>query len=136
MLLPNTAPVASSQFIVFNWNLASDDFLHRGILSTYAPADSPPDRSAHHALRPDDWRRPWDGWPGTRYEAKAMVNGVLIAEAEVGDDVLGDDPVAAWEAAVTASMAKRTGRTVEEYVSFVDFAPTFVEVAGLSPSFG
>jgi tRNA (guanine-N7-)-methyltransferase len=24
------------------------------------------------AQRADDWRQPWDGWPGTRYEAKAM----------------------------------------------------------------
>ena len=23
------------------------------------------------AERPDDWRRPWPDWPGTRYEAKA-----------------------------------------------------------------
>jgi tRNA (guanine-N7-)-methyltransferase len=27
------------------------------------------------ARRPDDWRRPWDGWPGTRYEAKAGHEG-------------------------------------------------------------
>jgi tRNA (guanine-N7-)-methyltransferase len=27
------------------------------------------------AERPDDWRRPWDGWPGTRYEAKAFGEG-------------------------------------------------------------
>ncbi|WP_375460865.1 tRNA (guanine(46)-N(7))-methyltransferase TrmB [uncultured Enterovirga sp.] len=24
---------------------------------------------------PDDWRRPWPGWPGTRYEAKARREG-------------------------------------------------------------
>ncbi|HEX2556349.1 MAG TPA: tRNA (guanine(46)-N(7))-methyltransferase TrmB [Microvirga sp.] len=24
---------------------------------------------------PDDWRRPWAGWPGTRYEAKALHEG-------------------------------------------------------------
>jgi tRNA (guanine-N7-)-methyltransferase len=24
---------------------------------------------------PDDWRRPWNGWPGTRYEAKAVQEG-------------------------------------------------------------
>ncbi len=24
---------------------------------------------------PDDWRRPFDGWPGTRYEAKALREG-------------------------------------------------------------
>lgn len=24
------------------------------------------------AARADDWRRPWPGWPGTRYEAKAL----------------------------------------------------------------
>ena len=24
---------------------------------------------------PDDWRRPWAGWPGTRYEAKALREG-------------------------------------------------------------
>ncbi|TBW36481.1 tRNA (guanosine(46)-N7)-methyltransferase TrmB [Siculibacillus lacustris] len=23
----------------------------------------------------DDWRRPWDGWPGTRYEEKALREG-------------------------------------------------------------
>ena len=23
----------------------------------------------------DDWRRPWAGWPGTRYEAKALREG-------------------------------------------------------------
>jgi tRNA (guanine-N7-)-methyltransferase len=27
------------------------------------------------AMRADDWRRPWDGWPGTRYEAKAAHEG-------------------------------------------------------------
>ena len=27
------------------------------------------------AARPDDWRRPWPGWPGTRYEAKALREG-------------------------------------------------------------
>ncbi|HEX8166401.1 MAG TPA: tRNA (guanosine(46)-N7)-methyltransferase TrmB [Beijerinckiaceae bacterium] len=27
------------------------------------------------AERPDDWRRPWEGWPGTRYEAKALKEG-------------------------------------------------------------
>jgi tRNA (guanine-N7-)-methyltransferase len=27
------------------------------------------------AERPDDWRRPWPGWPGTRYEAKALKEG-------------------------------------------------------------
>jgi tRNA (guanine-N7-)-methyltransferase len=27
------------------------------------------------AERPDDWRKPWAGWPGTRYEAKAMREG-------------------------------------------------------------
>lgn len=24
---------------------------------------------------PDDWRKPWNGWPGTRYEAKALREG-------------------------------------------------------------
>ena len=24
---------------------------------------------------PDDWRRPYPGWPGTRYEAKAIREG-------------------------------------------------------------
>lgn len=24
---------------------------------------------------PDDWRKPWDGWPGTRYAAKARLEG-------------------------------------------------------------
>jgi tRNA (guanine-N7-)-methyltransferase len=27
------------------------------------------------AERADDWRRPYEGWPGTRYEAKAMREG-------------------------------------------------------------
>ncbi|WP_210255256.1 tRNA (guanosine(46)-N7)-methyltransferase TrmB [Ancylobacter pratisalsi] len=27
------------------------------------------------AQRADDWRRPWQGWPGTRYEAKALRAG-------------------------------------------------------------
>jgi tRNA (guanine-N7-)-methyltransferase len=27
------------------------------------------------AQRADDWRQPWDGWPGTRYEAKAAHEG-------------------------------------------------------------
>jgi tRNA (guanine-N7-)-methyltransferase len=27
------------------------------------------------ASRPDDWRRPFPGWPGTRYEAKALREG-------------------------------------------------------------
>jgi tRNA (guanine-N7-)-methyltransferase len=27
------------------------------------------------AERADDWRRPWAGWPGTRYEAKAFREG-------------------------------------------------------------
>lgn len=27
------------------------------------------------AERPDDWRKPWAGWPGTRYEAKAVREG-------------------------------------------------------------
>ena len=36
--------------------------------------------SAHPAFRwtaerADDWRRPYDGWPGTRYEAKALKEG-------------------------------------------------------------
>jgi tRNA (guanine-N7-)-methyltransferase len=29
------------------------------------------------AIRRDDWRRPWDGWQGTRYEAKALRDGRL-----------------------------------------------------------
>jgi tRNA (guanine-N7-)-methyltransferase len=35
-------------------------------------------RSAHFiwtAERPDDWRKPWPDWPGTRYEAKAVRDG-------------------------------------------------------------
>ncbi|MBA1155189.1 tRNA (guanine(46)-N(7))-methyltransferase TrmB [Microvirga mediterraneensis] len=35
-------------------------------------------RSRHFrwkAARADDWRRPYDGWPGTRYEAKAIREG-------------------------------------------------------------
>ncbi|MBZ6077066.1 tRNA (guanine(46)-N(7))-methyltransferase TrmB [Microvirga puerhi] len=27
------------------------------------------------ATGPDDWRKPYDGWPGTRYEAKAIREG-------------------------------------------------------------
>ena len=27
------------------------------------------------AERPDDWRRPWPDWPGTRYETKALREG-------------------------------------------------------------
>ncbi|MGO4570737.1 tRNA (guanine(46)-N(7))-methyltransferase TrmB [Microvirga sp. 2TAF3] len=27
------------------------------------------------AERPDDWRKPYEGWPGTRYEAKALREG-------------------------------------------------------------
>jgi tRNA (guanine-N7-)-methyltransferase len=27
------------------------------------------------ARRPHDWRQPWAGWPGTRYEAKALAAG-------------------------------------------------------------
>jgi tRNA (guanine-N7-)-methyltransferase len=27
------------------------------------------------AERADDWRQPFPGWPGTRYEAKALVAG-------------------------------------------------------------
>jgi tRNA (guanine-N7-)-methyltransferase len=27
------------------------------------------------AERPHDWRQPWPGWPGTRYEAKAIRDG-------------------------------------------------------------
>ncbi len=27
------------------------------------------------AERPEDWRKPWAGWPGTRYEAKALREG-------------------------------------------------------------
>ena len=35
-------------------------------------------RSPHFrwtAARPDDWRKPYEGWPGTRYEAKAIREG-------------------------------------------------------------
>ena len=31
------------------------------------------------ARRADDWRRPWEGWPGTRYEAKAIRAGRVPA---------------------------------------------------------
>lgn len=31
------------------------------------------------AERADDWRRPWPGWPGTRYEAKAKREGRVPA---------------------------------------------------------
>ncbi len=39
---------------------------------------------AHGGLRwtaetADDWRRPWAGWPGTRYEAKALRAGRIPA---------------------------------------------------------
>lgn len=33
------------------------------------------DRFVWLANRPADWREPWDGWPGTRYEAKAIREG-------------------------------------------------------------
>lgn len=33
------------------------------------------ERFAWTAQRADDWRKPWDGWPGTRYEAKAKREG-------------------------------------------------------------
>ncbi len=32
-------------------------------------------RLAWTAARPRDWRQPWEGWPGTRYEAKALSEG-------------------------------------------------------------
>jgi tRNA (guanine-N7-)-methyltransferase len=35
-------------------------------------------RSPHFrwtATRADDWRKPYEGWPGTRYEAKAIREG-------------------------------------------------------------
>jgi tRNA (guanine-N7-)-methyltransferase len=35
-------------------------------------------RSPHFrwtAARADDWRKPYEGWPGTRYEAKAIREG-------------------------------------------------------------
>ncbi|WP_181707954.1 tRNA (guanine(46)-N(7))-methyltransferase TrmB [Chthonobacter rhizosphaerae] len=31
------------------------------------------------ATRPQDWRQPWTGWPGTRYEAKAIREGRVPA---------------------------------------------------------
>ena len=31
------------------------------------------------ARRADDWRKPWPGWPGTRYEAKALKAGRVPA---------------------------------------------------------
>lgn len=31
------------------------------------------------AERADDWRKPWAGWPGTRYEAKALREGRVPA---------------------------------------------------------
>lgn len=31
------------------------------------------------AQRPSDWNEPWDGWPGTRYEAKAVREGRIPA---------------------------------------------------------
>jgi tRNA (guanine-N7-)-methyltransferase len=33
------------------------------------------DRLRWTATRADDWRRPYEGWPGTRYEAKAIREG-------------------------------------------------------------
>ena len=33
------------------------------------------DRFSWTARRADDWRLPWEGWPGTRYEAKAKREG-------------------------------------------------------------
>ena len=32
-------------------------------------------RLAWTAERPRDWRQPWEGWPGSRYEAKALREG-------------------------------------------------------------
>ena len=32
-------------------------------------------RFAWEAERPADWREPWPGWPGTRYERKALAQG-------------------------------------------------------------
>lgn len=31
------------------------------------------------AEKAEDWRKPWDGWPGTRYEAKAFREGRMPA---------------------------------------------------------
>jgi tRNA (guanine-N7-)-methyltransferase len=30
-------------------------------------------------VRADDWRKPFPGWPGTRYEAKAVAAGRMPA---------------------------------------------------------
>jgi tRNA (guanine-N7-)-methyltransferase len=37
------------------------------------------DDLAWTARRADDWRKPWAGWPGTRYEAKALKAGRVPA---------------------------------------------------------
>lgn len=34
------------------------------------------------AVRADDWRKPYSGWPGTRYEAKALAAGRVPAYLE------------------------------------------------------
>ena len=35
----------------------------------------PDERFTWLAQRPADWRESWPGWPGTRYEAKALREG-------------------------------------------------------------
>jgi tRNA (guanine-N7-)-methyltransferase len=47
-----------------------DDYAGWGIARILRSADFRWD-----ARRPDEWRRPWAGWPGTRYEAKALREG-------------------------------------------------------------
>jgi hypothetical protein len=39
---------------------------------------------AWEAARPEDWRQPWAGWPGTRYEAKALRRGAGRAISRSG----------------------------------------------------
>jgi tRNA (guanine-N7-)-methyltransferase len=47
-----------------------DDYAGWALARVLASADF-----AWTAERPDDWRKPWPGWPGTRYEAKAVREG-------------------------------------------------------------
>ena len=39
--------------------------------------DDIPPETGGTAETADDWRRPFEGWPGTRYEAKALAAGRL-----------------------------------------------------------
>ena len=60
----------------------------------------------HPPTRADDWRRPYPGWPGTRYEAKALAAGVVVsAVAVVAAKSVGRADAAATESAQPAAVA-------------------------------